>query len=136
MAGNEKYDVISRACFRGARAAVVVYDITDAKTFDRAVSWIEELRQKAPDMMIVLAGNKLDLAAERRAVQTEEANAFAEKHGLTFTECSAKSGHAVNEMFLMIAHTFIERQITPSKNKRTFLTLCRIKRAFFECLTC
>jgi Ras-related protein Rab-5C len=63
--------------------------------------------------VIVLAGNKVDLAAEHRAVQTEDARTFAEENGLIFAECSAKNGHAVNEMFSMIAIKMIGRQSSP-----------------------
>ncbi|BFZ15680.1 hypothetical protein BsWGS_18719 [Bradybaena similaris] len=110
-AGQERYHSLAPMYYRGAQAAIVVYDVNNANTFDRAVSWIDELRQQATgNILIVLAGNKLDLAAEHRAVQTEDARVFAEENGLIFAECSAKSGHAVNEMFLMIAQKVIARQ--------------------------
>ncbi|XP_005108344.1 ras-related protein Rab-5C [Aplysia californica] len=104
-AGQERYHSLAPMYYRGAQAAIVVYDINNANTFSRAVSWVKELRQQASsNIIIVLAGNKLDLATEHRAVQTDDARAFAEDNGLIFAEASAKTGLAINEMFMMIAH--------------------------------
>ena len=52
--------------FRGAQAAIVVYDITSPDTFKRAQAWVKELRQQAnQNIVIALAGNKADLSAQR-----------------------------------------------------------------------
>jgi len=52
---------------------VVVYDITNAESFAKAKNWVKELqRQGNPNMIMALAGNKADLAAQR-AVTVEEA---------------------------------------------------------------
>ncbi|KAH9498572.1 Ras- protein Rab-5C [Bulinus truncatus] len=107
-AGQERYHSLAPMYYRGAQAAVVVYDINNANTFNRAIAWVKELRQQATgNIIIVLAGNKADLAEEHRAVPTEEARAFAEENGLIFAEASARTGLAINEMFLMIAHKLI-----------------------------
>ena len=55
-----------------------------------------------PDIVIALSGNKSDLA-NRRAVEFEEANGYAEENGLLFMETSAKNANNVNEIFLAIA---------------------------------
>jgi len=103
-AGQERYHSLAPMYYRGAQAAVVVYDINSADTFNRAVSWVRELRnQAASNIIIVLAGNKADMADQHRAVLTEDGRAFAEDNGLIFAEVSAKTGMAVNEMFMMIA---------------------------------
>jgi len=48
--------------YRNAQAAVVVYDITKAASLDKAKSWVKELQRQAnPNIVIALAGNKLDL---------------------------------------------------------------------------
>lgn len=102
-AGQERYHSLAPMYYRGAQAAIVVYDITNADTFQRARNWIGELhRQARPDIVIALAGNKSDLGA-RRTVEYEEANAYAEEKGLLFLETSAKNANNVNEIFLAIA---------------------------------
>lgn len=58
---------------RGAAAAVIVYDISNADSFQKAKNWVKELqRQGSPNLIMALAGNKADLA-ESRAVPAEEA---------------------------------------------------------------
>jgi len=89
--------------YRGAQAAIVVYDITNADTFARAKNWVKELqRQARPDIVIALAGNKSDLG-QKRVVEYEEAASYAEENGLLFMETSAKNANNVNEIFLAIA---------------------------------
>lgn len=107
-AGQERYHSLAPMYYRGAQAAIVVYDLNSASTFNRAITWVRELRQQATgNIVIILAGNKADLAAEHRAVATEDGRSFAEENGLIFAEVSAKSGLAVNEMFLMIANKLL-----------------------------
>jgi GTPase SAR1 family protein len=52
--------------YRNADAAVLVYDVTDADSFDMLQSWYHELQKNVPDCIIVLAGNKIDLDSQRK----------------------------------------------------------------------
>merc|ERR1712168_1667172 len=89
--------------YRGAQAAIVVYDITNADTFERAKSWVKELqRQASPNIVIALSGNKADLTTNR-IVEYDEASAYAEENSLLFMETSAKTALNVNDIFLAIA---------------------------------
>jgi small GTP-binding protein len=89
--------------YRGAAAALVVYDITSAESFAGAKTWIEELqRQGSADIVIGLAGNKCDLETKRE-VQRTEAESYAQENGCIFFETSAKSGENVQQMFTQIA---------------------------------
>jgi len=90
-AGQERYHSLAPMYYRGAQAAIVVYDISNKETFQKAQTWIKELqRQASPNIVIALAGNKLDLAA-KRTVTFEEAKAYADECGLLFMETSAKT---------------------------------------------
>nr|CAD7603808.1 unnamed protein product [Timema genevievae] len=90
-AGQERYHSLAPMYYRGAQAAIVVYDITNQDTFGRAKSWVKELqRQASPNIVIALSGNKADLA-NKRMVEYEEAQAYAEENGLLFMETSAKT---------------------------------------------
>uniref|UniRef100_A0A914I5V6 Ras-related protein Rab-5B n=1 Tax=Globodera rostochiensis TaxID=31243 RepID=A0A914I5V6_GLORO len=102
-AGQERYHSLAPMYYRGAQAAIVVYDITNQESFAKARNWVRELqRQASPNIVIALAGNKADLAA-KRMVEYEEAQAYAEDNGLLFMETSAKSSMNVNDIFLAIA---------------------------------
>ncbi|XP_035315964.1 ras-related protein Rab-5B-like [Cricetulus griseus] len=89
--------------YRGAQAAIVVYDITNQKTFVRANTWVKELQQQAsPSIVIAFAGNKADLA-NKSMVEYEEAQAYADDNSLLLMETSAKTAMTVNDLFLAIA---------------------------------
>ncbi len=48
--------------YRNAQAAVVVYDVTKASSLEKAKTWVKELQRQAnPNIVIALAGNKIDL---------------------------------------------------------------------------
>jgi len=102
-AGQERYHSLAPMYYRGAASAIVVYDITNRQSFVRAKSWVKELqRQGNPNIVIALAGNKLDLA-EQRKVEIEEAKSYADDNGIMFMETSAKTNHNVTELFKAIA---------------------------------
>lgn len=102
-AGQERYHSLAPMYYRGAQAAIVVYDITNQETFGRAKNWVKELqRLGSSSIVIALAGNKTDLGS-KRMVELEEAQAYADENGLLFMETSAKTAMNVNEIFLAIA---------------------------------
>ncbi|KAI5309726.1 GTP-binding protein of the rab/ypt [Ascosphaera atra] len=112
-AGQERYKSLAPMYYRNANCAVVVYDVTQASSLDKAKAWVKELQRQAnEDIIIALAGNKLDLVdsesdgqgdQSKRAVPTEEAEAYAREAGLLFFETSAKSATNVRELFTAIA---------------------------------
>jgi small GTP-binding protein len=102
-AGQERYHSLAPMYYRGAQAAIVVYDISNKETFQKAQTWVKELqRQASPNIVIALAGNKLDLA-NKRAVSYEEAKAYADESSLLFMETSAKTAANVMDIFTSIA---------------------------------
>lgn len=102
-AGQERYHSLAPMYYRGAQAAIVMYDITNKESFARAQSWISELQKQAsPNIIIALAGNKTDLE-NLRAVQYDEGKIFADENNLLFMETSAKAAVNVAEIFTAIA---------------------------------
>ncbi|KHN96709.1 mitochondrion protein [Metarhizium album ARSEF 1941] len=106
-AGQERYKSLAPMYYRNANCAVVVYDITQSSSLDKAKAWIKELqRQAKEDIIIALAGNKLDLVTEqpdKRAIPTADAEAYAREAGLLFFETSAKTAENIRELFTAIA---------------------------------
>uniref|UniRef100_A0A3Q1HE88 Ras-related protein Rab-17-like n=1 Tax=Acanthochromis polyacanthus TaxID=80966 RepID=A0A3Q1HE88_9TELE len=104
-AGEEKYHSITPLYYRGAHAALLVYDISKRETFIRAQVWLKELeKQYIPGSTVIwLIGNKADLAMDRQ-VSMKEGQSLATDRGLFFTETSALSGDQVNELLLSVAH--------------------------------
>ena len=100
--------------YRGALAAVIVYDITNQISFEKMTQWVDELKQRAsPNIVLAVAGNKKDLGAQRQ-VTTTQAEAYLsalEQSGLErpiFHECSAKSGEGVREIFEDVCERLIK----------------------------
>ncbi|TYJ17874.1 hypothetical protein E1A91_A09G083900v1 [Gossypium mustelinum] len=92
-AGQERYHSLAPMYYRGAAAAIIVYDITNLASFERAKRWIEELQaQGNSDMVMALAGNKADLL-DAKNVETEEAKTYAQENSLFFVETSAKTSY-------------------------------------------
>ena len=78
-AGQERYKSITNSYYKGAKGALVVYDITKKDTFQNVSKWINELRMNGDkDVIIVLVGNKSDLE-EDRVITLEEASDFAKE---------------------------------------------------------
>ena len=97
-AGQENFRSITRSYYKNTACAIIVYEISNKKSFENISSWIEECKNTAPkSILMVLVGNKCDL--DNREVTEEEGREFAEKNGMIFFETSAKTGKNVEELF-------------------------------------
>ncbi|KAK6340900.1 GTP-binding protein of the rab/ypt [Orbilia brochopaga] len=114
-AGQERYKSLAPMYYRNANCAVVVYDITQAASLDKAKAWVKELQRQANESIVIaLAGNKLDLVTanpSKRAIETADAEAYAKEAGLLFLETSAKTAENVKEMFTAIARKLPTDQV-------------------------
>ena len=98
-AGQEAFRSITRTYYKSSTCAFIVYDISDKKSFDNIVTWLNECRDMCyKDILICLIGNKCDLEG-KRAVSYEEGKNFAEENNLIFFETSAKDGTNIQECF-------------------------------------
>ena len=98
-AGQEAFRSITRSYYKSSTCAFIVYEITNKKTFNNVVSWLNECREMCyKDILICLVGNKKDLE-DKRQVSTEEGKKFAEDNGLLFFETSAQDGTNIENMF-------------------------------------
>merc|ERR1711871_940029 len=117
-AGQERYRAITSAYYRGAVGALLVYDISKHVTYENVERWLKELRDHADShIVIMLVGNKADLK-HLRAVPTEQARSFAEKHGLSVIETSALDSTNVERAFqdiLTEIYTIVSRRPTESQ---------------------
>ena len=108
-AGQERFRSIAKAYFRNAVGVVLVFDITERKTFDDINMWLNDVHALCdPSAIIILIGNKGDLS-ESRTVTLAEAEQFAQHHQLTYLETSALNGTNVREAFVNVATTIYRK---------------------------
>lgn len=101
-AGQEKYFSLTSSYFKGAKVAIIVYDVTSKTSFDNVDKWINEIFGKiGPDVYIIICGNKSDLDIYRR-VSFNEGLEKAEKYEFDFIETSAKNSSNISRLFEMI----------------------------------
>ncbi len=123
-AGQERYHSLAPMYYRGANAAVIVYDITSLDSFERAKKWVTELdKQAQPDIVIVLVGNKTDLQTQRQ-VSKDDVSTYAQQHhpNLILMETSAKTGDNIVELFDSIAQKLPKTDAHLATMGRSFTT--------------
>jgi len=116
-AGQERFRSLIPSYIRDSSVAVVVYDITNTNSFQQTNKWIEDVKaERGNDVIIMLVGNKTDLA-EKRHVATESGEAKAKELGVMFIETSAKAGHNVKQLFRRVASALPGMDSAPEQNK-------------------
>ena len=113
-AGQERFRSIAKAYYRNAVGVVLVFDITERKSFDELSTWLNDVHTLCdPNAVIQLIGNKCDLTEERVVTLTEAEN-FAQQHHMQYLETSAKAGDNVRETFVRVATAIMSKGLKPS----------------------
>ncbi|MHA1741181.1 MAG: Rab family GTPase [Candidatus Thorarchaeota archaeon] len=109
LAGQERFDFIRTSYYKGARGALLVYDVTRKSTFVELPKWIAETESALGTRIpIILLANKVDLVNER-VISTKMGKQFAEEHGLNgYLETSALTGQNIEEAFHLLARESIK----------------------------
>eukprot|EP01112_Ceratiomyxa_fruticulosa_P011785 TRINITY_DN322_c0_g1_i2.p1 TRINITY_DN322_c0_g1~~TRINITY_DN322_c0_g1_i2.p1 ORF type:complete len:216 (+),score=24.39 TRINITY_DN322_c0_g1_i2:87-734(+) len=108
-AGAESFRAVTNNYYRGAHAALLVYDITRRDSFGYIEGWLEEIYAHShPEIVVILVGNKCDLIS-RRVVQREEGAQFAKDRNLMFLECSAKDATNVDNAYLEACKILVKK---------------------------
>ncbi len=64
VAGAEKYKSITASYYRKCQGAIIMFDVTDKKTFNNMKSWLEELNKRSGSKMArIILANKIDLVS-------------------------------------------------------------------------
>ena len=108
-AGQEIYRSISKLFYKGAAIGILVYDISNRKSFDSIKEyWYKELKENTENStFFVLVGNKADLY-EEEAVKEEEAKEYAKSINAEFYLTSAKTNIRITELFVQSGKKFID----------------------------
>jgi small GTP-binding protein len=100
--GEEMYRSLVQGFYRNTSLAIIVYDISRKKSFEALEIWLKDLRQHTEEgIPVFIVGNKMDL---QKDISTEEAKMFSVSNRTKFfTECSAKTGENVKDIFFKAA---------------------------------
>ena len=112
-AGQERFKSITKSYYKGAKGAIIVYDITRRATFENVQEWFKDTKTMGDNthLVLMLVGNKCDLVNERQ-VSTEEGKKEAEMNGMAFMETSALDGTNITEAFELMAKLITEKQMS------------------------
>ncbi|CCJ28537.1 unnamed protein product [Pneumocystis jirovecii] len=112
-AGQERFQSLGVAFYRGADCCVLVFDVTNSKSFETLDSWRDEFFiQASPrdpeNFPFVCLGNKIDVEESKRTVPQARARTYCESKGNTeYFETSAKECINVDQAFEHIAKTVL-----------------------------
>ncbi|XP_061479025.1 ras-related protein Rab-23 [Rhineura floridana] len=107
-AGQEEFDAITKAYYRGAQACVLVFSTVDRESFEAIPTWKEKVVSEVGDIPTVLVQNKIDLLDES-CIKNEEAEALAKKLKLRFYRASVKEDLNVTEVFRYLAEKYLQK---------------------------
>ncbi|XP_077448397.1 ras-related protein Rab-6A isoform X3 [Stigmatopora argus] len=122
-AGQERFRSLIPSYIRDSAAAVVVYDITNVNSFQQTTKWIDDVRtERGSDVIIMLVGNKTDLA-DKRQITAEEGEQRAKEMNVLFIETSAKTGYNVKQLFRRVAAALPGMDTTQDKNREDMIDI-------------
>ena len=119
-AGQERFRTIAKSYYKGAHGIILMYDVSNKKSFDNIRKWINQINEQASKQIcVILIANKID--TDERTVTKEEGEALAQKFRLKFFEASAKEKINVDEAFDQIIKD-ISEVYESSKNEGIQIT--------------
>ncbi|XP_069468566.1 ras-related protein Rab-6A-like isoform X6 [Ambystoma mexicanum] len=122
-AGQERFRSLIPSYIRDSASAIVVFDITNLNSFQQTSKWIDDVRtERGSDVIIMLVGNKTDLA-DKRQVSIEEGERKAKELNVMYIETSAKAGYNVKQLFRRVAAALPGMDSTPEKSKEDMIDI-------------
>ena len=115
-AGQERFRTIAKSYYKGAHGIVLIYDVTNRKTYDNIRKWLNQIKDEASNKIsIILVANKID--SEERQVSVEEGETLAKASNLPIFEASAKDSINVEESFKFLIEQINENigDFTPTQ---------------------
>ena len=110
IAGQKQFEMFRKNFFKGAQAALVVFDYMRPETFDSIEKeWIRDLHGISGNVPFVIIGNKIDLGKQ---IDRGKIDALVNKHGVSFIETSALNNTNVEDAFLSIASAILQNYVS------------------------
>ena len=122
--GQEKYRALTRMFFKDANIVILVYDITNKKSFESLDLWLDQVKNEiGDDFILAVVGNKSDLFYEEE-VSENQGKEYAKKKCAKFKLCSAKDNPADFIVFLeQLFEEFLIKTKNISKVEQTGITI-------------
>lgn len=109
-AGQERFHTITTSYYRGANGIMLVYDITNPKSFDNITKWLKNITDFASDdVERILLANKCDME-EKRMISTARGQEVATANNIKFYETSAKNNQNISDAFVTLAEDILTKQ--------------------------
>ena len=112
-AGQERFRTITATYYRGTHGVIIVYDVTNADSFNNVKRWISEIENNCDYVDKVLVGNKDD-NPEKKVVTQAESQRLADSQGMVLFETSAKDNINIEEVF-----DYITKKVLQTKKEKS-----------------
>jgi len=107
-AGQEEFDAITKAYYRGAQACVVAFSTVDRASFDAVMKWKKKVEDECGAIPMVLVQNKIDLVHEAE-VYPEEVERLAKEFNMRLYRTSVKEDLNVDDVFQHLAENYVNK---------------------------
>jgi small GTP-binding protein len=108
LGGQESFKSLRKLYLEGANGGLVIFDLTDRKSFDKLSEWIESFKNARGEQPLLLIGNKSDLENQIK-IKDDEAEQFANNNNMEINITSAKTGQNVEAAFIKLTKRILDK---------------------------
>lgn len=100
---------LAASYYRGASGIMLVYDVTQARSFENIDKWLRNIDEHASDDVVkMLIGNKCDMD-DKRCITRTRGETLARNHSIPFLETSAKNNINIEKAFFEMARLILKK---------------------------
>ena len=134
-AGQERFISITTSYYRGAMGIMLVYDVTNSKSFDNIAKWLRNIQEHSnPDVEKMILGNKCDME-DRRVVSKARGEAISHENGVRFLETSAKTNVNIDRAFIELTKSILCKIVDVQEARQTLPPISNQSRIKSRCCT-